>query len=384
METVGTNVRMAIRARATLLLLAAVAIAATAGASGLSSHSQAAGKAGPDLQPGSGSAIRALSEVPLPASLRYARDVRWASDRSVYVANLRSGVIEVALDGRSPLTRAAIPGASAAGGFWMSGPLGVSSTYLAVASPVFNLTWRRLDQPVRQEESFEFIHDIDVQDNRLAVVGARRDARGTFAPDGDIAWIGSLDKGLADLKPLIYSSLGPGARNMNACGTFGIGAVRFLADRTLLVVAGVQPGISQFDARGRLFRSWDTVALGIDTDCASIDREQTALFARSFPKRLGWINARTTVDDILPLAAGPGLLIRRIASGRTTWTLKVLRADGTTLSFDVPIVSRGITEHLKGDLRQGQMALLLWAYSQDGMPDKAPPPHLYLAAAPAL
>ncbi|HZZ19323.1 MAG TPA: hypothetical protein VFE25_08140 [Opitutaceae bacterium] len=300
----------------------------------------------------------------------------------MYLAIKKKGVVEVNLDKKGAAPLQMIPGDQTPGGFWMSYHIGASSRFLAVGAPLFALSWRRLDSSVRREESFEDVSDLDVQGNRMAVVGARRAADGKFSPDGAIAWIGSLDRDLADLKPLLFDARGPEAPNMAACGIMFLGATRFLADGSLLVVPSVQPGIYRFDLQGKLLQTLDTVALGIDTECASVGAELKATLARDFPRRLAWVNERRIVDDVLPLPAGPGLLVRSVQQGQVRWSLKVLRHDGNIAVYDVPVHAQTPFAHLKGDLRQGRLALLLWEYAPDGEPDGAPQPHLLIAAPP--
>lgn len=327
-------------------------------------------------------ALRILSDTVLGEPLKYAIDVRWASDRSVYLAIRKKGVVEHRLDGKGSPARQLIPGDQEPGGFWLTYHVGVSTRYLAAGAPLFALTWRPLASAVRKEAAFEFVSDLDVRENRIVVVGARRDSEGKFSPDGAIAWTGSLDRDLTDLKPLLFDARGPEAPNMASCGIMFLGAARFLADGSLLVVPGVQPGIYRFDSQGKLLQTLDTVALGIDTDCASVGKELKSTLARDFPRRVAWVNERRVVDDVLPLPAGPGLLIRSIQQGRVRWVLKVLRHDGSVAVYDVPVHAQTSLAHLKGDLRNGRLLLLLWEYSPDGKPDGAPLPHLLIASLP--
>jgi hypothetical protein len=326
-------------------------------------------------------ALRILSDMALEAPLKNATDVRWANGHSVVLALRKDGVVEYDLDGKSS-PKKMISGEGTPGGFWDSHHIGISSRYLVVGAWLFTMTWRPLDSAMRNEEAFDGIHDLDVYQNRVAVVGARRNAEGDYAPDGAIAWIGSLDKNLSDLKPLIFDAGGAGAPNMGSCASFFLGAVRFLTDGSLVVVPGVQPGIDRFDPQGKLIKTLDTVALGIDTDCSSIGKDMSAKMAHDVPRRLAWINQRRTVDDILPLPAGPGLLIRSVQQGEVRWMLKVLYPDGKVAVYDVPIHAQNAFSHLKGDFRQGRLVLLLWGNPPDRNPEHAPLPHLLIVAPP--
>lgn len=328
-------------------------------------------------------ALKILSDVVLgQAPLKEAADVRWANDQSLILALRTRGVVQYNLDGKSS-PKTLIPGEGEPGGFWQSEHLGVSSQYLVAGAWLFAMTWRPMDSAVRKEEAFDGIHSLDVRGSRVAVVGARRDGKGEYSPDGAIAWIGSLDKNLADLKPLIFDARGPGAPTMGACTAFSLGETRFLADGSLLVVPGVQPGIYRFDLQGKPLQTLDTGALGIDTDCGSIGKEMAAKMAREVPLRLAWINARRIVDDVLPLPSGPGLLIRSVQQGQVKWTLKVLHKDGKVSVYDVPAHAPNLFSHLKGDFRQGRLVLLVWGHPPDRNPDHMPLPHLLIASAPA-
>ena len=328
-------------------------------------------------------ALRILSDTTLGEPLKYAVDVRWASDRSVYLALKRNGVVEHSLDKKDSPPKQLIPGEATPGGLWLSWHLAASSLDLVAAAPAFALTWRPLASAARKQEAFEFVSDIDLRGKRLAVLGARRGKDEKFAPDGAIAWIGSLNRDLADLKPLVFDDGGPGAPNMNKCALVFLGVTRFLADGSLLILPGVQPGIYRFDGTGRLLKTLETVALGIDTDCAGISKELKARLARHSPERMAWVNERRIVDDVLPLPSGPGLLIRSLQKGQVQWTLKVLHDNGSVSVYDVPVRAKSPFAHLKGDLRQGRLVLLLWEYAADGKPDGAPLPHLLIAEPPA-
>jgi hypothetical protein len=214
---------------------------------------------------------------------------------------------------------------------------------------------------------FEYVQAIDVEARQLALVGVRADEARNFAPDGAIGWIGSLDKRLGDLKPILFSATGPGAASMLNCGALGLAAVRFLSGGEVLMIPGVQPGAEWFDAGGKPVRAWDTAALGIDTDCASLTHAMAAKLAVNYPLRLEWVNSRRTVDSILPLPQGAGALIRNAANGATHWELKILHRDGSWTTSQVPLQGESVFAHLRGDVRAGRLALLLY---EDKLPSR--------------
>lgn len=181
-----------------------------------------AGAAAPD----SGGSVRILSDQPLPRALMKAVEVRWASDASIYLAMLRDGAVETSIDLERPRVSRMIPKTGEPGGSFAS-RVASSPEYLVATGPLW-VTWRRISDPLRIEHAFDSIHDIDVMKDRLVVVAARRDEKGRFAPEGAIAWLGSLSRGLSDLRPVAYDATGPGAKNLAACSAFHMGGARFL------------------------------------------------------------------------------------------------------------------------------------------------------------
>lgn len=326
--------------------------------------------------------LRLVSDRVLPKGLDKAEDVRWASDRTVFLALVKDGTVEASVEPGGPAPREMIPGKNTLGGWFLSARLGCSSHYLVVGAPLWGLTWRTLDQPLRKESVFEGIEDLDVSGNRLLVLGARRDDNRKFAPDGAIAWIGSLDTDLSDLRAVLFDSSGPGARNMASCFLFEMGAVRFLAGGSFIVVPGVQPGAHLYDSRAKLVRTWDTAGLGLDSDCATISREQMFKLAADFDARVAWLNRRRTLDEILPLPQGPGLVIRNVADGRPRWQLKVLRESGEITTYEIPLASESGRSHLRGDVRGGRIVLLLYSLEEDMRTGRRAPSRLVLAEVP--
>jgi hypothetical protein len=328
--------------------------------------------ASPAATPRPGPATRILSQTELPDGLHAAMDLRWASGHSVYIALGSGGVVEASLPsgaataagsgagGAIGVLRQVIAGKDRPGGVFLASRLAASSDYLVAAAPVFQVAWRRLDQSSVLEEAFEFVQGVDVRGDRLAVVGVRSDEKRHFAPDGAIGWLGSLARRLSDLQPIVFSATGPGARAMLNCGSFGLGAARFLADGSLLVIPGVQPGAELFDPAGKPVRAWDTTVLGIDTDCAALTAQQTARLAGDYPQRLAWLNQRRTVDSILPLPEGAGVLVRTADRDTTRWELKILHRDGSWTASPVPLTGASAFAHLRGDARDGRLVLLLY------------------------
>lgn len=324
--------------------------------------------------------LRITSNTLLPPELNLAKDVRWASDGSVYLALGADGASEVSLDPAGQKIREMVPGRAKPGGFFVSHLVAVSPQYFLVSAYALGFTWRKLDNPTRIEEAAAIIQGIDLWNDRLLLVGARRDEKGRFAPDGAIAWTGSLDNELANLRPLAYAAGGPGAPEMGACGNTHLGAARFFKDGSFVVLPGVQPGLSFYDREGKLLRTVDTVTLGIDSDCSSLSQEEAARIAVDYSARMAWVNRRRTVDTIIILPEGPGLVIRSVEGGRVKWRLDIIGSEGKVTSYSIPIEAPDEFFHLRGHVRSGRIVFLLF---QTPPSDKNyAQPHLLTALVP--
>jgi hypothetical protein len=341
------------------------------------------GAGAPPASPPAAAGFRILTDVALPKAFEWASDVRWASDKSVYLAASIDGTFEVSLDPSRPTPKEMIPGRSKPGGFLASQRVAASSQFLVAAGPGLSLTWRRLDDPARVEEPFDIIKGIDVQENRLAVLGARRDEDGKFGTDGAIAWTGALERKHELLRPILYDVTGPGARTLSRCSAFPLGAVRFLPNGSLVVVPGVQPGVNLFDKSGKLVRTWDSSAVGIDADCQGLTDQQGWYLDGHALERQAWLNQRHILNAVLPFAQGPGLVVRTVAQGRTHWALKLLRLDGSVQNLEIPLEGNNESFYLAGDLRAGKIVFLLYeSLSRGGGKTHPTPPRLIVANLP--
>lgn len=318
------------------------------------------------------SGTKVLSDRPLPAALGMVSDLRWASADSLYLTAGRSGALRLRFEPDWGAAELVVPAGKS---LWAAARVGASSRYLAVGAPAHTVAWRKLPAGELQAVPLDTVVDLDVFEDRLVVLGARKDEHGRFAPDGAIAWIGSLDGKLADLKPVLYSVAGPGARPMDACGAFEMGAVRFLGDGSFLVVPGVEPGIFLYDRTGRLLKTWEAREVGLDAGCGLSD-EQMKLLSASLEPRSAWINQRRVLDDVIPLPQGAGLLVRQVAGGRTGWHLKILRRAGQASSQALPFTAPSPHWHLRADVRGKRIVYLLKEYAVS-----SPPSHSRLIVA---
>lgn len=301
------------------------------------------------------------ASYPLPDSFRRARDVRWIDDRTALLSVPKVGVWEVEIDGGVKPTRRLIQaGRGSPDGLWMTVKLAVSGDYLAVSPGVHEMAWRPLSAGSSDLERrvFEFVVDMDVFGSTVLVLGTRRDEKRRYSPDGAAAWLGDLKAGFPTLRPIFFSSSGPGAERIDACGAFGIGGVRFLPDGRFVVVPGSEPGVFLYRADGELQRTWDSEALGIETLC-DFDPDQEELLGANLEARWAWLNQRRFLAEILPLDKGPALVLREVRAEGTRWILKILRADGSVETEALPVTSRSPLARLKGDVRGSRLLLVI-------------------------
>jgi hypothetical protein len=311
--------------------------------------------------------LEILSEKTLSAQLTTPTDVRWASDRSVYLSRLEDGVAEVdlaTLDTR----RQVIPASKALNGFTEFGMLGVSGGNMVTSARFRNIAVRRLGRKFDNGANLATLpiglaDAIDVSGDRLLLLGLpQAEVDSGFGPRGVIAWLGPID-GLSKkdlLQPILPDVAGPGARSFGRCATIPLGAARFLGDGTALVVPGVQPGIHLYDRSGSLVRSWDSQKVGIDTiDCAGMDTRASRHLRSQPSTRAAFLNSHHVVDDILPLAEGPGLVVRHVEAGKVRWSLEILQSGNRVASYEIPISGTLPFERLRGDVRGDRIVLLI-------------------------
>lgn len=304
--------------------------------------------------PSSQFSLKVVSDAPLPAGVS-GFDVRWESDTEFVIA---AGILGVRRMNARGLT-GPLEGRPAARADFAS-LLGTGAGYLAFGTPFGALTAARSDLTDARvaAQSFAAIVDLDAREDRVAVLGAMRGEQLGLASDGAIAWTGSLSKGLRDLRPLMRGRSKPGAKDVARCGILGIGAIRVLRDGSIVVFPGAEPGFYHYDARGNLLRTWQTDTLGIFDDCSMSDKE-VALLARDFVHRTKWLSSRTTVEDILPLEAGPALLLRSVSGGATRWDLAIFSGSAAPRRVSLPISFPTPRGHARGDVRGNRIALVL-------------------------
>lgn len=302
----------------------------------------------------------------LPEELRWAADIRWASDDAVWLAAGRSGVFRLGLDADRPQRLTA-------GGEGSDGlQLAASDGIVAAAVGFGSVSW--LDDGASalrgRAAPLSVIVDFDLRQGEVLLLGARRNAEG--AVEDGILWSGTLRDSLEELRSTMEPE-DPSALAVARCGILEIGAVRYLADGRHAVVPGFVPGAYLYDQRG-LVRAWDTASLDIYDHC-DIDWDTANLLMRDPEARMTWVHQRQVLDELLPWRGWPALLIRKPRADGTAWHLVVLSEVGISEPVDLPVTTSSIGSHVRGDVRGDRLALLI---SEFGPPEPRPaqPPRL--------
>lgn len=315
-------------------------------------------------------ALRVLASYEVAGEPSTATDVRWAGDRSVYLARRYHGVAEVKLEAGLQRVRQVVP-SPASLGFRSSqsfDQLAASEDFLAVADSLGFVAWRSLER--RADLSVRFdrktmwsVEDLDLAGDRLLVLGAIRydDPRNPFSLDGAVAFLGSArEDGRQTLRPVLFDPEGRGAPHLLHCVGESLGSARFLAGGSFFIVPGFQPGAYLFSPEGQVVHTWNTALLGLDedADCARRTlKTRNALNADS-ERLFQHLNQHRIVDEVLPLPSGPGLVIRSVEAGTVRWELDVLGAGGIE-TYEIPLPSASAYVRASGDVRAGKIVLLV-------------------------
>lgn len=298
--------------------------------------------------------IRVVSDRLLQGGAATALDVRWASDDSIYVSSYVAGVHRVNT----------ASGKVAPAAFVESGRncrscsrLGVSDRYVVTAFPAFQMAWKEWNRPRIHNYLFDAVVDLDLHGDRLLMLGSRSEG-GRWAPDGAIAWTGSLDEQLKDLRPILFSRQGPKAMTISRCGFLEPGAVRFASDGSFVIVPGVEPDVYLYDRTGKLVHTWQTTSLGFVDRC-DLTEPQVDELSRDPEQRARWRAARVMVDDVLITAAGPALLLHEFRAGAARWTMVVLQRNGPPRRIVLPFSIQSDVASLRADVRGNRIAFLI-------------------------
>ena len=189
------------------------------------------------------------------------------------------------------------------------------------------------------------------------ILGSRTE-KGKWAPDGAIAWAGSLGMGLRDLRPVLFSTQGPKAEVISRCGFLEPGALRFFADGSFFIVPGVEPGAYLYDRTGKLVHTWQTSGLGFVDRC-DLSEKQVVTFSADPEQRARWRAGKVMIDDVLPTPDGPALLLHEYRDGTARWTMLVLRRNGKPQRIALPFSVPSDVASLRADIQGKRIVFLV-------------------------
>lgn len=308
--------------------------------------------------------VEVLETLEVPEELAYASNLRWAGPGSFLIPSSKSWLAVVERASSEPGLRI-VHRISAHGLDHVRGVV-ASEEYWAVSDFNHGLSWKTVDDPEFAEfHHYGFVMDLDLRRDSVLILGAHLDDQYRLISDGALAWTARLGKGLEALRPVLFSQ-SPDAEiedAMGECGWFDLGGVRFLADGSFVVVPGVEPNVFLYHPDGRLRRVLDSDKLGIDTGCRyeGADRKRMAI---NFGYRCrAFLNKYRLLEEILPLAGGPALIVRTVSDETTRWRMILIGTDGSTRSLDLPFTSPSPYTFLRGDVRDDRIAFLV----QDGV-----------------
>jgi hypothetical protein len=304
--------------------------------------------------------IVTVREITLPLT-SLAVDVRWATDKSVFLADLVGGVVETDLarvENPAQLLaakRQIKPQPGPTKSLFMPEYIAASRDYIAVAAPIWQIAWKTRNGGEFRAETFAAALDIDVWKDSAVLYGVRGDATAHWGNVGPTLWLLSFNADQAYFKPITASP--PEA--MHKCAWEGIGAVRFFPDGRFIYVPGVEPGMELYDSSGRLIRRWSTEPLGVDDHCRITDAQSDALVG-DIKVRYEWMNHRQIVDEVLPLVEGPLVIVRQSTPRGTAWHAFLVPFDGDLQPVAIPITSPSKFAHLHADLKGDRIIFLAY------------------------
>lgn len=303
----------------------------------------------------------------LPEILEWSRDLRFATERSLYFSIRHHGIFEWQRGGVDATMWS--PRGYGRDEVYLPDQLATTQERIVVGSAMFAFGFGdRAKKGLDQIYAFDEIVDIDAHGDRVAILGAQRDEKGVYAPEGALAWVGKMGADPLSWKPLFISESGKHALNFARCGRMSIGAIRYLEDGSLFLVPGVEGGGYLYDSAGELMRVFSAEQLGLDTGCP-LDQKAANDFAINEEGRWIWVNERRVLDEILPLPDGRiGLVVREMKEGRPTFELIRLSRNGAVDHCPLPIENENIFARLKGDVRGNEIVFVL---VQEGFRPKA-------------
>lgn len=324
--TGGPNGRSRLGASTSVLFVATLALATLAAA-----QEPAAAIRASDGLP----YLEVSARLPFAQAAPAAIDLRLGADGRIYFLRPDTGVDRHRLAAGMPRLREVLPGHDDDGALAGLEHFAVSSTHLVEVARDYFYLWRSVGEDDSLGELHELdlawgrVADLDLEGDRLALLGVPSREHAAPGPDNSLVWLGSLAAGLEDLHRVLVD---PAVRTLAeqqrlaTAQELALGSLAFAADGGLVVFPGHVPLLHRLSEQGEVERSWDLARLGVLDRRAELPRELAGRAESEAAER--WLAGAQRVDDLTVLADGrPALAVREVAAGSVRWTLAVIEGE---------------------------------------------------------
>lgn len=282
-------------------------------------------------------------------------DIRWASKDSVYLADMHNGVNEVRLAEGLPKIRQVAPPARDLR-LPMIHHVAVSDRWIVMGN-LGRIVWKKVDGDAWGERlALGAYFDFDIDGDKLVILGWPPGKKYEHEKwdNGAIVWETDLSSTLQDWDALYESKEVARLAQLHgglAGSDLTQGSIRFLERGGYLVHPSFVPGVLQLSASGAVKRQWGPEELWGKAKTRSQALDATQLMGdpesqlKNFERFLA---GGDTVEVVLALREGPGIVVREPKSKGARYRLAVLGPE--TRWYDVPDLRVSPLAQIRGDV----------------------------------
>lgn len=332
-----------------------------------------------------------IPAAPMPAST--ARDIRWASDSTLYLAFGSAGVGEFEIGEELTLKKEIFAprnreGAKTIKNLWN---LAVSKDHIVGFSATGDIVRRKTSsESEMQLASLQgFLEAMDVDGDKIFLLG--QPGWPKFKESGwSFLWTATIGSGLTDWKAIGDLQLAT-SEDARPLMNRALGSLRLLSNGDILVVPVVKPGVFLYSSSGKMTNSWTQSelesslvgALGLAATEGVLPEEgrfsgsDIAVDAEQINGELQ--KRRLIVEDVVPIGKKPGIVVRYRSPDHTGFYLAVLSSETTW--YKLPMKAHPATVRVRSDAlpRKGKLALLV---SDRGKPSDGTDGRIYIVNMP--
>lgn len=328
----------------------------------------------------------AIQELELLGSWKIAkeasnpRDLRWASDDSIYLGFELGGVTERRLTEGLPVHRVIIRSRSEAPD--VPAILNIATTSSSLQAWAENDAAMWIDRNSTTPDQAHtkrlrgYFDDIDVRGDTVALLGYPT-VRHLVESEQSFLWLGDLRSDLEQWRPLAALREDRGElASTPAVGTMGLrlGSLRFLSNGDLLVVPAIKPGVFRFSQSGKLRTHWSQreleasllEALGNELDPAAT-ASPMALEARppSWESGSKYIASQLfNIEDVVPIRDGGAIIVRHGTGKNGAYYLGLLKS--VPEWFRLPVRVQSTTDRIRSDFSKANQKLAILVTNRAG------------------